>query len=287
MKTDLSNLSTYSKNLGQVPSKNGKSPAVVGQKLGEKLLKSPEKDYRVELSGNKPSASLPDIPAPPTPSLPSLPETPSLAKPEGPKEIKEAVKEVAKEKVKVEKKETKEGTLKKPLIVFIKGMDVFSSPLKSESGYAGVGRMAEAVDGARIYGHDQKNEIIDEIKKTHKDYPVILVGHSFGGDTAVEIADALDSLEHNFRKVNLLVTIDAVGLGNDIIPQNVKEHLNIFGENDFFLNDGPHVARRHEMTNVKNILSPLDHTDIDDDKEVQFEIMSLIQETLSKHTPGL
>lgn len=287
MKTDLSNLSTYSKNLGQVPSKNGKGSAVAGQKLGEKLLKSPEKDYRVELSGNKPSASLPDIPAPPTPSLPSLPETPSLAKPEGTKEIKEAVKEVAKEKVKIEKKETKEGTLKKPLIVFIKGMDVFSSPLKSESGYAGVGRMAEAVDGARIYGHDQKNEIIDEIKKTHKDYPVILVGHSFGGDTAVEIADALDSLEHNFRKVNLLVTIDAVGLGNDIIPQNVKEHLNIFGENDFFLNDGPHVARRHEMTNVKNILSPLDHTDIDDDKEVQFEIMSLIQETLSKHTPGL
>lgn len=287
MKTDLSNLSTYSKNLGQVPSKNGKGPAVVGQKLGGRILKSPEKDYHVELSGNKPSASLPDIPAPPTPSLPSLPETPSLAKPEGPKEIKEAVKVVAKEKVKVEKKETKEGTLKKPLIVFIKGMDVFSSPLKSESGYAGVGRMAEAVDGARIYGHDQKNEIIDEIKKTHKDYPVILVGHSFGGDTAVDIADALDSLEHNFRKVNLLVTIDAVGLGNDIIPQNVKEHLNIFGENDFFLNDGPHVARRHEMTNVKNILSPLDHTDIDDDKEVQFEIMSLIQETLSKHTPGL
>lgn len=287
MKTDLSNLSTYSKNLGQVPSKNGKGPAVAGQKLGEKLLKSPEKDYRVELSGNKPSASLPDIPAPPTPSLPSLPETPSLAKPEGPKEIKDAVKEVAKEKVKIEKKETKEGTLKKPLIVFIKGMDVFSSPLKSESGYAGVGRMAEAVDGARIYGHDQKNEIIEEIKKTHKDYPVILVGHSFGGDTAVEIADALDSLEHNFRKVNLLVTIDAVGFGNDIIPQNVKEHLNIFGENDVFLNDGPHVARRHEMTNVKNILSPLDHTDIDDNKEVQFEIMSLIQETLSKHTPGL
>lgn len=287
MKTDLSNLSTYSKNLGQVSSKNGKGPGVAGQKLGEKLLKSPEKDYRVELSGNKPSASLPDIPVPPTPSLPSLPETPSLAKPEGPKEIKDAVKEVAKEKVKIEKKETKEGTLKKPLIVFIKGMDVFSSPLKSESGYAGVGRMAEAVDGARIYGHDQKNEIIEEIKKTHKDYPVILVGHSFGGDTAVEIADALDSLEHNFRKVNLLVTIDAVGFGNDIIPQNVKEHLNIFGENDFFLNDGPHVARRHEMTNVKNILSPLDHTDIDDDKEVQFEIMSLIQETLSKHTPGL
>jgi hypothetical protein len=47
-----------------------------------------------------------------------------------------------------------------------------------------------------------------------------------------------------------------------------------------FLKDGPHVARREEKTNVRNILSPLDHTDIDDDKEVQFEIVNLIQDTL-------
>ena len=225
---------------------------------------------------SKPAPSVP-LPSVPTPDLPKLPE--SKPKPE--------IKKADLKKVPDIDLPVKGGSVKKPAIIFVKGLDVFSSPLKSESGYAGVGRMAEAVDGARIYGHDQKNEIIDEIKRTHKDYPVILVGHSFGGDTAVEVADALDSLEHNFRKVNLLVTIDAVGFGNDIIPQNVKEHLNIFGENDFFLNDGPHVARRHEMTNVKNILSPLDHTDIDDDKEVQFEIMSLIQETLSKHTPGL
>lgn len=290
MKTDLSNLSSYTKNLGRVPSKNGKGPLVAGEKLAEKALKGSDADYKLDLSGQKPASSLPSIPSiptPPAPSLPSLPETPSLAKPEGPPaEVKEAIKEVAKEEIKVEKPEVKKGGVKKPLIVFIKGLDIFSSPLKSESGYAGVRRMAEAVDGARLYGYDQKKEIIKEIEKTHKDYPIILVGHSFGGDTAVEIANELDSLEHNFRKVNLLVTMDAVGFGNDIIPQNVKEHLNIFGENDLFLNDGPHVARRHEMTNVKNILSPLDHTDIDDDKEIQFEIMSLIQETLTKESPG-
>jgi len=282
VKTDLSNLANYSTAQKVIPPKNGKLPQLAGGKLPETGVKPSGKDYHVELSGNKPAIEIPELPSLPTPPAPSLPETPSLAKPEGPK-VDEAVKEVAKEKVKINKPEAKDGSQKKPLIVFIKGLDVFSSPSKSEMGYAGVGHMAEAVEGARIYGYDQKDQIINEIKKTHKDYPIILVGHSFGGDTAVEVANELDSLEHNSRKVNLLVTMDAVGFGNDIIPQNVKEHLNIFGENDFFLNDGPHVARRHEMTNVKNILSPLDHTEIDDDKQVQFEVMSLIQETLSKN----
>ena len=111
---------------------------------------------------------------------------------------------------------------------------------------------------------------------------MIIVGHSFGGDTALEVAEELDSLEHGFRKVDLLVMIDAVGADNDIVPQNVKNHLNVFGENNFLLNDGPHVARRHEMTSVKNILSPRDHTELDDDKEIQFEVVNLIQETLTK-----
>jgi hypothetical protein len=76
--------------------------------------------------------------------------------------------------------------------------------------------------------------------------------------------------------------IDAVGADNDIVPQNVKNHLNVFGESNFLLNDGPHVARRNEMTKVKNILSPHDHTELDDDKEIQFEVVNLIKETLSK-----
>jgi hypothetical protein len=73
-----------------------------------------------------------------------------------------------------------------------------------------------------------------------------------------------------------------VGFNNDIIPQNVKEHLNVFGESDWILNDGPHVARRHDKTQVKNILSPLDHTELDDAKDVQFEIVSSIKARLGR-----
>jgi len=246
------------------------------QVIDPKLLtgNKPNPDYKVELSkpavgGEAPSLPLPSVSVPDLPKLPeSRPERPEIKKPD-----------IDVEKL---KPEVKEGSIKKPAIVFVKGLDIFSSPSTSEGGYAGVGKMADAVEGSRMYGWDQHDEIVDHLKKFHKDQPVILVGHSFGGDTAHEVADTLDSLEHGFRKVDILITIDSVGAGHDVIAQNVKNHLNVFGENNFFLNDGPHVARRHEMTNVKNILSPLDHTDLDDNKEIQFEIVNLINETLSK-----
>lgn len=274
MKTDLTTPGSFaqSKALKAVPTqKNAVKPlAGIPQKL-----ESNSPDYKLDLSGAKPpsvplpSVSLPDLPTPSTKEIPK-----DIVKDEAVKKVKE-----------VKEPEVKEGSVKKPTIIFIKGLDVFSSPSKSEGGYAGVGRMAEAVEGSRIYGWNQKEEIIKEIKKTHADFPVILVGHSLGGDTAIEIADELDSLKEKFRPVDLLVTIDAIGFSHDIISQNVKKHLNVFGESSLFLNDGPHVARREEKTSVRNILSPLNHTDIDDDREIQFEVMNLIQNTLKSKTP--
>lgn len=270
MKTDLTT-SNYQK--PQLKSGLAKPEAGLKDSLKKAPETSPIKtpssnpDYKVELSSAKPT-------------VPSTPEVPKL-------DLKEAVKTEAKAEIKdevkteiVKKPEPKDGSVKRPAIIFIKGLDLFSSPSKSEGGYAGVGRLAESVEGSRIYGWDQKDEILKEIKKVRSDQKVILIGHSLGGDTAVEIANSLDSLEEKFRPVDLLVTMDSIGFNNDIIPQNVKKHLNIFGENDAILNDGPHVARRHEKTDVKNILSTDDHTDLDDDKEMQYEIVNLIQETL-------
>ncbi len=284
VKTDLTTLGSFAQTQARKmgPKEQAKVKDALGS-LGDKLVPKDKPDYKVDLSSKAPTTS--SVPTPSLPGIPSLPSTPSLPKPDlSTKDIiQDQVKEEAKETVKeIKKVEDREGTLKKPVIIFIKGLDILSSPSKSESGYAGVGRLAESVKGSRIYGWDQQDEIIKEIKKVALNQPVILVGHSFGGDTAIEIADALDSLEHGFRPVDLLVTMDAVGFKNDVIPQNVRKHLNIFGESSLVLNDGPHVARRHEMTDVKNILSPLDHTDLDDDKGNQFEIVKLIQETLGK-----
>ena len=273
MKTDLTTYGSllqsqnHAKNAGKAAA--AKTDAKI---IDPKLLKDAPKanpDYKLDLS--KPSVSLPSVPDLPTPDLskPKIPES----EPKKP--------EIKKPDVNLEP-EVKEGTLKKPAIIFIKGLDIFSSPSTSESGYAGVGKMADSIEGARIYGWDQHKDIIKEIKKRQVDQPVILVGHSFGGDTALEVSEELDSLEHGFRKVDLLITMDSVGADNDIIPQNVRNHLNVFGESNFLLNDGPHVARRNEMTKVKNILSPYDHTELDDNKEIQYEVVNLIKDTLAK-----
>ena len=283
MKADLTTPGSFAQTKA-LQKADGKS--LVPKPLIGKIPGQSSPDYKVELSSKAPaeptapSSSLPSLSLP-TPSI-STPSLPDLPKPDLTKDIaKDQIKdEVTKKAEEVQKPEIKNGSVKKPAIFFIKGLDLFSSPSKSEGGYAGVGRIAENIEGSRLYGWDQKDEILKEIKKIHPDYPVVLVGHSLGGDTAIELADQLDSLKENFRSVDLLVTIDAIGFSHDIIPQNVKKHLNVFGESSFFLKDGPHVARREEKTNVRNILSPLDHTDIDDDKEVQYEIVNLIQETL-------
>ncbi len=276
MKTDVT---TYG-SLLQSQNRANQAKAVAGSKtdpkfIDPKLLKnSPQPDYKVDLSGSSPGLPTPSLP---TPSLPSV----DIPKPKLP-ESNVSEKPKIKKPSEIPDLPEKSFNPKKPAIIFIKGLDVFSSPSTSETGYAGVGRMAEAVEGSRIYGWDQKDKIIEYIKKVDEKQPVILVGHSFGGDTAHEVVEELDSLEHQFRKVDLLITIDSVGADNDIIPQNVKNHLNVFGESNILLNDGPHVARRHEMTSVKNILSPYDHTELDDNKEIQFEIVNLIKDTLAK-----
>ena len=285
MKTDLTTYGSILQSQNRAHSAKAAAASKTDPKIIDpKLLKGlSHPDYKVDLSSG--SLGAPSLPTPsiPTPSLPSV----DLSKPKLP-DTKPEIKKPEPKKPEIKKPSeipdlpVKDGSLKSPAIIFVKGLDVFSSPSKSETGYAGVGKMADAVPGSRIYGWDQHDDIVEQIKKVQDDQPVILVGHSFGGDTAVEVADTLDSLEHGFRKVDLLIMIDAVGADNDIIPQNVKNHLNVFGEKNILLNDGPHVARRHEMTNVKNILSPLDHTELDDDKEIQYEVVNLIKQTLSK-----
>lgn len=190
---------------------------------------------------------------------------------------------VPKTESKIEKKLAdlpKERThyIKKPAVIFIEGFSAFGI-----SNGDGIKDMADNFPGAQRFDWTDKDKIIDEIKKHALDQPVVLVGHSFGGDTAVEIANELNSAKNSFRDINLLITLDSVGFNNSIIPMNVKRNLNFFQEGTIpFLHGNANVARNTDYTEIINELRNELHSRIDDSPEVQYKIFENINETVNE-----
>lgn len=169
--------------------------------------------------------------------------------------------------------------VKKPAVIFIEGFSMFGV-----SNGDGIKDMADNYPGAKRFSWEEHGKIMDEIKKHAPDQPVVLVGHSFGGDTAIEVANELNSPKNGFRAVDLLISIDAVGMNKTIIPVNVKSNLNYFGEGLLpFVHGDPTVARNTKYTDVTNELRADMHSKMDDNPEVQFEIFNKINDVLGAH----
>lgn len=166
--------------------------------------------------------------------------------------------------------------IKNPAVIFIEGFSMFGI-----SNGDGIKEMSDNFPGAKKFSWEEHDKIVEEIKKHAPDEPVVLVGHSFGGDTAIEVANDLNSPKNGFRAVDLLVSIDAVGMNKTIIPMNVKSNLNFFGEGLIpFLHGDPTVARNTKYTDVTNELRADWHSKMDDNPEVQFQIFDKINEVL-------
>jgi len=179
---------------------------------------------------------------------------------------------------KIDKKEEKIHFIKKPALIFIEGFSAFGI-----SNGDGIKEMSDNMPGAKKFSWEEHDKIMGEIKKHAPDQPVVLVGHSFGGDTAIEIANELNSIKNGFRSIDLIVSIDAVGMNKTIIPQNVKRNLNFFGEGLLpFVHGDPTVARNTKYTEVTNELRSDMHSKMEDNPEVQFQIFEAINETLGK-----
>jgi hypothetical protein len=170
--------------------------------------------------------------------------------------------------------------IKKPAVIFIEGFSAFGI-----SNGDGIKDMAENYPDAKLFNWTDHDEIVKEIKKHAPNEPVVLVGHSFGGDTAVEVANELNSAKNMFRAIELIVSIDAVGMNKSIIPINVKNNLNYFGEGLIpFLHGDPTVARNTKYTDVTNELRTDMHSKMDDSPEVQFEIFSKINQAVGNNS---
>lgn len=194
------------------------------------------------------------------------------------KELKEKL-SGAEKALKIHRK--KFGNIEKPGIYFVSGFDwLGASSVKGN--YDGIRDMAEAIDGAKHFSWDQQEDIINDIKKRDPKQPIILVGHSFGGDGVVEIAQELNTIDNGFRKIDLMVTLDSVGTDNDFIPQNVKKNLNYIAQGPYdFLNDGPNIAVNYNRSKVENYLRHEEHADLDDSTDIQITILEEIENILS------
>ena len=233
----------------------------------------------------------------PSPEVPGAPNTPVSSASEATSTATSVAKTIAKMPVlpiitpseskdttkleeKISDKPIKEklSFIKKPAVIFIEGFSAFGI-----SDGDGIKDMADNLPGAKRFSWDQQKDIIDEIKKHAPDQPVVLVGHSFGGDSAVEIANTLNTVKNGFRNIDLLVSIDSVGMNNNIIPMNVSRNLNFFGESAIpFLHGDPNVARNTDYTDVQNELRTELHSRMDDSQEVQFKIFEAINSVLSE-----
>jgi hypothetical protein len=176
----------------------------------------------------------------------------------------------------VVKKESPHHFIKKPAVIFIEGFSAFGI-----SNGDGITEMAENYPGAKKFDWTEHDAILSEIKKHAPNQPVVLVGHSFGGDTAIEVANELNHIKNGFRTIDLLVSIDAVGMNKTIIPINVKNNLNFFGEGLIpFVHGDPTIARNTKYTDVTNELRSDMHSKMEDSPEVQFQIFEKINEVL-------
>ena len=194
------------------------------------------------------------------------------------KELKESLTS-AEKALKIHSK--KFGKMEKPGIYFMSGFDwLGASSIKGN--YDGIRDMADAIEGAKHYSWTEQDEIIEDIKKRRPDQPIVLVGHSFGGDSVVEIAQRLNTIDNGFRKIDLMITLDSVGADNDFIPQNVKKNINFLAQGPYnFLNDGPNIALNYKRTAVANYLRPEEHADLDDSTDIQIQVLEEIEKTLS------
>ncbi len=160
-------------------------------------------------------------------------------------------------------------------VYFISGFDWFGAS-SVKGNYDGLRDMHEAIEGSSHYAWDQKEDVIKDILKQKKETKIALIGHSFGGDTAVEIANELNKINNKFKSVDLLVTLDSVGLNNDMIPKNVTKNLNYIASGNALINDGPNMARDFKSTKVDNFLMDHAHAALDDLEEVQKVILDEI-----------
>jgi hypothetical protein len=186
----------------------------------------------------------------------------------------------------------KKKLMEKPAIFFISGFDYLGLTPESADGLK---LMSKQLKGAEHFYWNEKDKIMEEISKRSLKQPIILVGHSLGGDTAHEVAEELNSMKNYFRKVNLLVTLDSFGSKNQVISSNVNKNLNFVPENNLLgmgmesifgkgvFKYGANIAENINQTEVHNEIKSLAHSELDNAQDIQFKIFENIMSIIPNY----
>jgi hypothetical protein len=125
--------------------------------------------------------------------------------------------------------------------------------------------------------------IVNYYYQHDKKRPIILIGHSLGGNEQIKVARNLDKLG---IPVDLLVTVDAVSQNR--IPANVKWAVNVYKPGYVPMFSGLRiVAVDPKKTHIENINSnfingiKVNHFTIDKDKVLQALILERVEKVLS------
>jgi Thioesterase domain len=153
--------------------------------------------------------------------------------------------------------------------IFSRGMDTLTEKLNRQ-GYS-----------ARVYSTNGwqtvARRIADKYSRSHKDI-IVLIGHSLGGNAALQIANDLD---RSNIPIELVITFDATE--PSLVPKNVLHLVNFYQNNGFGKKISPGAGFKGELTNVDLTADAnIRHVTIDKSDRLHAYVVEKIAEIVKK-----
>ncbi len=132
---------------------------------------------------------------------------------------------------------------------------------------------------SQVFAWTDANEALDFINSFDDLCCLVVIGHSFGGDTAIDDF-ATDLLLPANQMVDLLIQIDSVGSGDEQLPNNVKNGINYYQISEgTFEPQGAQNVMGSMNINVEQLFTDnsITHTSIDNDPRLHQQIIQDIR----------
>ncbi|MCA1994649.1 MAG: hypothetical protein LDL41_21780 [Coleofasciculus sp. S288] len=131
---------------------------------------------------------------------------------------------------------------------------------------------------SQVYRWDGENAALADIEsaiKSKRADSIVIIGHSYGADSANSLADTLNS---KGIRVDMLIQVDTVGVWDDIFPSNVSTLINYYQTNDKTILVEDNIPGAENINATERFDKTLIHTTIDDNKALHQDIVTRILE---------